>query len=40
MGNEKNLRPFGTLTESEQREIRSKAGPLIGGLKCPAEIKI
>ena len=30
MGNEKNLRPFGTLTESEQREIRSKGGKASG----------
>ncbi len=26
MANEKNLRPFDTLTEAEQREIRSKGG--------------
>lgn len=30
MANEKNLRPFGTLTESEQREIRSKGGKASG----------
>lgn len=30
MANEQNLKPFGTLTESEQREIRSKGGKASG----------
>ncbi len=30
MANEKNLKPFGTLTESEQREISQKGGEASG----------